>query len=257
MGQMRTGPAPPQNQRPASAYPGSIPQPRTSQDAGAGQHPGTNTGDVRAQDMLPPPSSPSVANGSRPSSAAFFSARAVEMLRDNPQSYTAPQFDPHAESPSIRKTAGVDHTKSVPISKPMIAGASPSANNNNRDFVNPSADMHRKIGAPGGNAVGSPMGRGQTTSSYRPLTRPNIDPRTAAAGTNGAVPPPNRGAPAQNMNGKRPPLSDVTNGAAVPGGSGPAPNFGAGDMKRPKFDGDMHPGQQQQPQNPPQQPPQP
>src|SRR5699024_3277767 len=90
-----------------------------------------------------------------------------------------PQFDPHAQSPSIRKTAGVDHTKSVPISKPMIAGTSPAANNS-RDFVNPSTDMNRKIGAPGGGGFGSPMNRGQSTSSYRPLTRPNIDPRNGA-----------------------------------------------------------------------------
>ncbi|KAE8353928.1 hypothetical protein BDV28DRAFT_147630 [Aspergillus coremiiformis] len=180
-----------------------------------------NATDPRSQDMLPP-------GGSPMPSASFFSARAVDLLRDNPQVGAAPAFDPHAESPSIRKTAGVDHTKSVPISKPMLAGASPAANTT-RDFINPAADMHRKIGAPGSNGIGSPMNRGQTTSSYRPLTRPNMDPRNTANAA--AV---NRGVGPQNMHGKRPPLSDVTN-ASTSGGSGPAPIGGVTDHKRPKI----------------------
>lgn len=171
-------------------------QPRTSQDSNlpsaAGQMPVKREIDAKAQDTAPPASSPSVL----------------------PAAVNAPQFDPHAESPSIRKTAGVDHSKSVPISKPMLAAASP-ASNNTRDFINPSTDMHRKIGAPGG--IGSPMmNRGQTTSSYRPLTRQNLDPKqaisNAAADRAGFGPP--------NVNGKRPPLSDVTN-ASVSGSSGP------------------------------------
>lgn len=204
--------------------------------------------------MIPPSSSPSV-DGQRhagASSAAFFSARAVDMLRDNPQPgpSAAPQFDPHTESPSIRKTAGVDHTKSVPISKPMIAGASP-ATNHSRDFVNPSSDMHRKIGAPGGSGVGSPLNRGQSTSSYRPLTRPNVDQRPTGMGMGNAAappPPPGRGSFApQNANGKRPPLSDVTNGAPVSGSSGPAPRAGVNDLKKPRFDEETpHPAPQQQ-----------
>lgn len=219
-------------------------QPRPNQNmipqAAGGQQPGT-------QGMIPPNSSPSVGAAS----AKFFSARAVDMLRDNPQSVSsaAPQFDPHAESPSIRKTAGVDHTKSIPISKPMLAGASP-ASNQTRDFINPSQDMHRRIGAPGGSGIGSPMNRGQSTSSYRPLTRPNVDPTT----TGSASVPPNRpGLAPQNINGKRPPLSDVTNGSSGPGGSGPVSTGGPNDMKKPRFnEGAPNPAAQQQ-QPPPQQ----
>ncbi|KAF9887884.1 DNA repair protein rad52 [Aspergillus nanangensis] len=175
--------------------------------------------DPRAQDMLPPGSTPS---------ASFFSARAAELVRENPQNGSAAAFDPHAESPSIRKTAGVDHTKSVPISRPMLTGASP-ASNNTRDFVNPSTDVHRKIGVPGPSGVGSPMSRNQTTSSYRPLTRPNVDPRNSvpAVGNRASVGP-------QNVNGKRPPLNDVTN-ASNPGGSGSATPVNAVDPKRPKI----------------------
>lgn len=183
--------------------------------------------ETKQQDMLPPGSSPAPP-------ASFFSARAVDMLRDNSNPNAAPAFDPHAESPSIRKTAGVDHTKSVPISRPMLAAASP-ATNNTRDFVNPSADAHRRIGAPGASGIGSPMSRGPSTSSYRPLTRPNVDPRTvsnataASSGTNAG----NQGMPPHNMNGKRPPLGDVTNSTHA-GGTGPVP-IGINDPKRAKI----------------------
>jgi DNA repair and recombination protein RAD52 len=179
--------------------------------------------------MLPPGSTPS---------ASFFSARAVDLLRDNPQGGAAPAFDPHAESPSIRKTAGVDHTKSVPISKPMLAGVS-HASNNTRDFVNPSSDVHRKIGVPGGGGMNSPLNRNQSTSSYRPLTRPNVDPRNPASAMTANRP--------QNINGKRPPLNDVTN-ASNPGGSGPAAPGAGVDPKRPRINEGAAAPQQQQPQ---------
>ncbi|KAL4878569.1 DNA repair and recombination protein radC [Aspergillus karnatakaensis] len=206
------------------------------------QESGANSHKAHAPSMAPPgtpgPEGPPV--------VGFFSARGVDMLRDNPQNAAsaAPAFDPHAESPSIRKTAGVDHTKSVPISKPMLTGGASPAANQARDFINPATNMQRKIGAPGGSGVGSPMNRGQTTSSYRALTRPNIDPSRVAPNN----PTANRsGVGAPNLNGKRPPLGDVTN-ASMPGGSGPAPLPGANDLKRPKFD------ETQPPQQPYQQP---
>ncbi|KAJ5787248.1 hypothetical protein N7457_002238 [Penicillium paradoxum] len=179
------------------------------------------------QEMVPPPGTPS---------GGFYSARAVDLLRENPNSVPsgAPQFDPHAESPSIRKTAGVDHTKSVPISRPMLSGgASPAPNNtvNNitRDYINPATDLQRRVGAPGG-GISSPASRGPSVSSYRPLTRPNLDQRNVsnpAVVNRGSVPP------QANLNGKRPPLVDVTNGdapSAYPG----APVSGPNDPKRPR-----------------------
>lgn len=179
-------------------------------------------------------------------SVGFYSARAADQLRDNPSAGPLPgtQFDPHAESPSIRKTAGVDHTKSVPISKPMLTGASP-ASNSSRDYINPATDLQRRVGAPGG--IGSPLARGPSTSSYRPLTRPNIDPKNvpnpAAMNRGSSVPP-------QNLNGKRPPLSDVTNANASPCANN-APPAGLNDPKRPRMaDGTA---EQQQPPQAPQQ----
>ncbi|KAJ5763873.1 Rad52/22 double-strand break repair protein [Penicillium manginii] len=193
------------------------------------------------QDPQPPPGSQSV---------GFFSARVADMLRDNPNAGPVPgsQFDPHAESPSIRKTAGVDHTKSVPISRPMLSNASP-APSNSRDFVNPATDFQRRVGAPGGVAgspgVGSPLSRGPSTSTFRPLTRPNIDARpapNAATIDRASVPP-------QNMNGKRPPLNDVTN--ASPGANLTAAPLAASptDPKRPRVS-DVGQHQPPQPQAP-------
>jgi DNA repair and recombination protein RAD52 len=179
------------------------------------------------QDPSQPPGSQSV---------GFFSARAADMLRDNPNvgPIQGSQFDPHAESPSIRKTAGVDHTKSVPISRPMLAGGSGSpAPNNSRDFVNPATNLQRQVGAPG--AVGSPLSRGPSTSSYRPLTRPNV-PSPAPMNRGGSVPPP-------NLNGKRPPLNDVTNATTSPSVNPAAPPTGPNDPKRPRMS-DGPPGQQ-------------
>jgi DNA repair and recombination protein RAD52 len=182
------------------------------------------------QDMNPPQGTPS---------GGFYSARAVDLLRENPNALPAgaPQFDPHAESPSIRKTAGVDHSKSIPIARPMLSNGSASpaptinVNNNARDYVNPSTDLQRRVGAPGG-AVGSPISRGPSVSSYRPLTRPNPEQRSVsnpAAINRGGVPP------QQNLNGKRPPLVDVTNADAAPGAYPGVQAPGPNDPKRPRM----------------------
>ncbi|OQD85295.1 hypothetical protein PENANT_c010G10159 [Penicillium antarcticum] len=162
------------------------------------------------QEMNPPQGTPS---------GGFYSARAVDLLRDNPNgALDAPQFDPRAESPSIRKTAGVDHTKSVPISRPMLSNASPAP-------TNPATDLQRKVGAPGA-GFGSPVSRGPSVSSYRPLTRPNPGANPTAM-NRGSVPP-------QNLNGKRPPLNDVTNANASPGANHGPPAPGLNEPKRPR-----------------------
>ncbi|OKL58948.1 DNA repair and recombination protein radC [Talaromyces atroroseus] len=169
-------------------------------------------------------------NGPNDASVGFYSARAVEMLRENPRgSPMAPKFDPHAESPSIRKTAGIDHTKSLAVSKPMLFGASQSPVPATRNFINPSMEVHRRIGAPGGNGgIASPMNKGFTTSSYRPLTRPVVDNNNNNNNNNTNS---NSSTTTQDPGLKRPPLNDVTN----------APSFstsgagGPGDIKRPRL----------------------
>jgi DNA repair and recombination protein RAD52 len=139
----------------------------------------------------------------------FYSARAAPHVNADGNAVVPlyiPKFDPHAESPSIRKTPGIDHNKTIPVKRglagatattaPAIQDVIPPRTNPPRDFVNPSTDIHRRIGAPS-SGMQSP---GMTGSAYRPPTRRGPDP-TAAGGTGG-----------QNSSTiKRAPLGDVSN----------------------------------------------
>ncbi|OIW23630.1 hypothetical protein CONLIGDRAFT_637602 [Coniochaeta ligniaria NRRL 30616] len=169
----------------------------------------------------------------------FFSARAVKEIPEDALATgatLAPQagqvFNPRAESPSIRKTPGIDHTKSKPLARNGVHVAPPSTQEaaaggstgtsttgtaagafsrpvpqqqaRPGNVVNPHFDAARRIGAPGG--PGSPLAnRGQ----YRPPTMVNKRPLEGSAG--GVV----QG---------RAPLADVSNsagGAVAMGISGP------------------------------------
>ena len=153
---------------------------------------------------MPPPDLPT----------GFVTGRSAELLRQAPEGrppIASIAFDPHAESPSIRRTHGVNPGKSAPINRTALtsAGAAAPALPNapttparaTTNFVNPSADMGRRIGMPP--AVGG-MGRG--TSAYRPPTSVGI---------------------------KRPVLGDVSN---LPQVDGP------GDAKKPKIEGPVEAG---------------
>ncbi|KAI0018718.1 hypothetical protein F4780DRAFT_771586 [Xylariomycetidae sp. FL0641] len=121
---------------------------------------------------------PNPSNGAVPE-ASFFSARAVrvEELPKDPSDKqddapaaavvldpNAKAFDPHMESPSIRKTPGIDHRSSKPLARNGVH-VPPAAREQQQQpnrVPNPSL---RQIGAPG--AGGSPLAnRGQ----YRPPT---------------------------------------------------------------------------------------
>jgi DNA repair and recombination protein RAD52 len=156
---------------------------------------------------------------------AFFSARAAQVLNGAPDSPAAPvpQFNPHAESPSIRKTTGIDHSRSVPVKRaatgvaeqppaplPAFRENMPAPQAPARDFVNPSLDMHRRIGAPAA-GIQSPIAKGgMNGSAYRPPTRRGpMDPNTgmaASVANNAQVQ-----APLGTVGIKRPPLGDVSN----------------------------------------------
>ncbi|GAW18533.1 hypothetical protein ANO14919_080090 [Xylariales sp. No.14919] len=161
-----------------------------------------------------PPGGMSAPNGVPSELATFFSARSVKDVPENADPGTtismergARVFDPRAESPSIRKTPGIDHKSSKPLSKggvhvpPVkreLDQQQRPAPNGPPNVVNPSLSQMRQIGAPGG--VGSPLGnRGQ----YRPPTMK----RPAPGGPDGG--------------GNRTPLTEVsTNGP--PAAVGPA-----------------------------------
>lgn len=183
---------------------------------------------------------PGAGTGAPPAGEAtgFFSARAVREIPEDALATgatLAPQagqvFNPRAESPSIRKTPGIDHTKSKPLARngqhiappstqeARVGGAAPGANGvaagtpsraavqphpRPGNVVNPQFDAARRIGAPGG--PGSPLAnRGQ----YRPPTIVNKRPLEGTAGS--------------GLHG-RTPLADVSNnagGAVATATSGP------------------------------------
>ncbi|KAF2963500.1 hypothetical protein GQX73_g10078 [Xylaria multiplex] len=160
-----------------------------------------------------PPGGMNAPGGVPNESATFFSARSVKDVPESADPGTAivmergaKVFDPRAESPSIRKTPGIDHKSSKPLSKGGVhlppvkreLDQQRSAPNGPPNVVNPALNQMRQIGAPGG--VGSPLGnRGQ----YRPPTMK----RPAPSGPDGG--------------GNRTPLTEVsTNGP--PPAAGPA-----------------------------------
>ncbi|KAI1340396.1 hypothetical protein F5Y15DRAFT_415285 [Xylariaceae sp. FL0016] len=129
---------------------------------------------------------------------SFFSARSVKDLPEStdPGAVSVDKnpriFNPHAESPSIRKTPGIDHRTSKPVAKdgthvpgvkraelprapgppsssgatgPVGVGRPGVVGANGTGIGNPVLNNARQIGAPAGG--GSPLGnRGQ----YKPLT---------------------------------------------------------------------------------------
>ncbi len=112
----------------------------------------------------PPPATSTTVSGDPP--VGFFTARAAETIQSAsgtlPQ---APSFNPHLESPSIRKTAGVDHSKTKPVARELVGAPpqpvlSPASRPN---FGNPQADKARRVGMPG--SVASPLAN---RSSYKP-----------------------------------------------------------------------------------------
>ncbi|KAI0903805.1 hypothetical protein F4823DRAFT_629122 [Ustulina deusta] len=159
-----------------------------------------------------PPSGMNAPNGAPNESATFFSARSVKDVPETADPGTAvilergaKVFDPHAESPSIRKTPGIDHKSSKPLSRGGVhvppvkrdVDQQRPAPNGPPNVVNPSLSQVRQIGAPGG--TGSPLGnRGQ----YRPPTMK----RPAPGGPDGG--------------GNRTPLTEVsTNGPPAAAGA--------------------------------------
>ena len=212
---------PPQNQAPQHQHAPNRQSPQTSattnhQENSTNVHHSSSAG-ITSQHFAPhapppqsfPPNMPPV---------GFYSARgASHVTQDNQagplNTSIMPKFNPHAESPSIRKTAGIDHSKSVPVKRGLAGDASsallaregvPPPPAPSRDFVNLSADMHRRIGAPGV-AMQSPSGKGgMNASAYRPPTMRGQD----SQGSNGAG---IAGSGPATAGVKRAPLGDLSN----------------------------------------------
>ncbi|MCJ1225424.1 DNA repair protein rad52 [Toensbergia leucococca] len=135
----------------------------------------------------------------------FFTARFADSIQNGgAQPSDASLFNPHLESPSIRKTAGVDHTKTKPVGREAI-GTLPVAVPPRTAFINPQIDKTRRVGMPVG--AGSPL---QNRSSYKP-------------------PQMKRPAESNGHQYLRPALSDVTSALV-----NNVPPDGGGDAKRQK-----------------------
>ena len=97
----------------------------------------------------------------------FFTARAAESLQNaNSLPPNVPVFNPHLESPSIRKTAGIDHTKTKPVIRDAIGAPLPIPNSvaaSRTNVVNSGVDQARRIGMPV--MAASPL---QNRNSYKP-----------------------------------------------------------------------------------------
>lgn len=122
-------------------------------------------GNAERTDAVPHNTPPTMSLGSAEYEPpiGFFPARVAEKVQScSGLLLKAPAFNPHLESPSIRKTAGVDHTKTLPVGKDTVS-ASPVAMSLRSNFVNPQADMVRRVGMPIGTA--SPL---QNRNSYKP-----------------------------------------------------------------------------------------
>ena len=223
--------APQQQSRPAPPPPrAAAPQ---SEATGQRSNPSSaNTGEAPAHapeesigPRMPPPGNPE----------GFVTGRNADLI-NAPTGAPRPApaaiaFNPHADSPSLRRTQGVNPGKSAPVMRSAVTGGagpngqthaapqqpaqrpqSPAPGGPNglngattpirTNYVNPSADLSRRIGMPP--AAGGGV---QNRSGYRP-------PMPAAAGT------------------KRPPLSDVSNLQQLDG---------AGDAKKVKSDAEGAP----------------
>lgn len=172
----------------------------------------------------------------------FFSAKAA-----GANAAAAPRFNPHAESPSIRKTPGIDHRKSAPVKHELVKQPLPPGVSapGPKDFVDPRSNTGRQLGAgqppqPNRSAPGF-SGGCMTTSAYRPPTRRSD--ATAAGSTGQSIYGSGSGNGNMAAGVKRPPLNDVSNmqpqhsvtardqeGADIKrqriGGSGPGPGHG-------------------------------
>lgn len=98
----------------------------------------------------------------------FYPAKVASIIQESESAPPpdAPAFNPHAESPSIRKTSGIDHSKSRPVNRESLGISTDSplrpAIQRGGAFVNPQLDATRKIGMP---TSPSPL---QNRTSYKP-----------------------------------------------------------------------------------------
>jgi DNA repair and recombination protein RAD52 len=196
----RQPPHPPPNQthQPNSPFVGNNPRPNNTNNASShSSSPGVTSGHFNAQNPSNQPNQPPTdaeTSDFNVPPATFFSARAAIDPSTGAQGPANPlqKFNPHADSPSIRKTAGFNHGKSAPIVRATLGMAPPalppatstggSGNGNNNGaiaYVDPARDTNRRVGAPPGFSMPGGGGQGggaMGTSSFRsPVMKRSAD----------------------------------------------------------------------------------
>lgn len=179
----------PQNQQQQNQ--GSRSNPSSASEAGPPNHPQPPRNEIQRNT----PAAGAPINHEPP--IGFVTSRAAELLQKSeavnaPLPPNVPAFNTHAESPSLRRTSGIDHMKSAPVSRQAVVGGvnqnHPNGANVSRpNFVNPQTDANRRIGMPG--AAQSPLAN---RNAYKP-------------------PGPATGVKRSPENMMRPPLADVSN----------------------------------------------
>jgi DNA repair and recombination protein RAD52 len=127
-----------------------------------------------------------------PASVGFYSAKALPKTTADPDAplpvpavNTLAAFNPKAESPSIRKTEGVDHNSSKPVNRSLKnvpggtqqAAAAGAASANRTNIINPHLDATRRIGAPGSLSPLSNRGQYKPPTMKRPIDTSNMSAR--------------------------------------------------------------------------------
>lgn len=217
--QGQTRPPPPQQASTHQSDGGQRPMPPTTSTTEAQPCPPDEN---NAGPRMPPPGNPD----------GFVTGRNADLL-NQPAGAPRPApsaiaFNPHADSPSLRRTQGVNPGKSAPVMRSAIVGG--NAPNGPAQGVQQQPTQQR----PQSPAPGGPNGlNGATTPVRTNFVNPSADPSRRIG-----MPPPagggvqNRGGyrpPVQAAGVKRPPLSDVSNLQQLDG---------AGDAKKAKPDAD-------------------
>lgn len=206
--------------------------------------------------MTPPQAAGNNTSAAGSETVGFFSARAVNQLPEeslaNGTVATAPKpgqsFNPRLESPSIRKTPGIDHTKSMPLARngqhvPPAKTHSDDAdssntsttttnnnyNNNNAAANRPAGAQPAVVGGGGGDGGAPPRpgaGPGGGPLHARPsnVVNPQLDQTRRIGAPGSASPLANRGQYRPPTMVKRPAGGDgPAPAAAGGGGTGRAP----------------------------------
>lgn len=169
----------------------------TSSSAEEGQPQQQKNGALSAQPEEYQPPMPTEPPAGIP--AGFVTGRSASFLNQAAEGKAvAPPaaFNPHAESPSIRRTQGINPNKSAPIMRESLNNALANAAN-------------------GGPQQNQQQGNGPDRSNF---VNPAVDP-TRRVGMPGGGGPPNRGAYKPPSAVKRPALTDVSNLPQVDGGA--------------------------------------